>query len=164
MPSITRILVPVDFSSGAREAVRYARFLAEPFGAQLDLLHVWEPSPYITPSEIIWLSSSEDQDEFATRMRRDLTEKLETFAKEELGSSEGLGMYVEAGYPSHSILEWLESKSYDLAVLGTHGRTGLPHLLMGSVAERIVRTAPCPVLTVRVPKDGQDKSPQPSDT
>lgn len=149
MPAITKILAPVDFSDGSRAALSWASFMAERFGARLEVLHVWEPAAHITPSEILWLGSSDDHAELAKRMTRDLTDKLETFVAEVLGEGAKVGMHVEAGYPSHSILSWLESRGYDLAVLGTHGRTGLPHLLMGSVSERIVRTSPCAVLTVR---------------
>ncbi|HZO12024.1 MAG TPA: universal stress protein, partial [Polyangiaceae bacterium] len=58
---------------------------------------------------------------------------------------------VQAGYVAQSLLERLKHGNYDLVVMGTHGRTGLSHLLLGSVAERVVRLAPCPVLTIRVP-------------
>jgi universal stress protein A len=158
MHEIRRILVPTDFSDRSVAAVSYALFVAERFSAKVELLHVWEPSPYVTPSEVIMIATSEGHDELAERMKRELSETMDEFiTRSTAGSDCDIKGHVEAGYPSHSIIKWLESGDYDLVVLGTHGRTGLPHLLMGSVAERIVRLAPVPVLTVRT--GGPDAEP-----
>ena len=144
---ISKILVPVDFSPHAEHAFRYATTLAHRFGAKLGLLHVVE-NPFVTGA---WSS------EMYVPNIPDLLENLIAGAEHDLAtlkaSAAALGITVDTavvtGRPAHSIVEYAMNGGFDLIVMGTHGRTGLSHVVMGSVAERVVRKAPCPVLTMR---------------
>ena len=136
------ILVPTDFSEYSQQAIQYARELAQTFGATLLLLHVVELPPY--PIEGLPLSHLggtllEDLEQYATS---DLAQVL---AKE---AEVTVGRRVVVGIPYRTIVEVAADEKVDLIVMATHGRTGFSHLFMGSVAERVVRTAPCPVLTI----------------
>lgn len=153
MSTIQRILVPVDFSDASRAALRQAATLAKALPAKIDALHVWEPAPNVTPVQLGWMAG--DANAFCASLEADLRERVEAMVVEELGKELGAGVevIVEAGYVAHSILERLGNQSYGMVVMGTHGRRGLSHLVLGSVAERIVRAAPCPVLTTRAPTE-----------
>lgn len=143
----TRILVPTDFSEPSDAALDYARALADKFGASLHLLHVIEPNyqtaalsneAYIGTSPGIYeVLVKEAQSKFAHR----------GFPADRAGSR--ATTEVMTGISADTIVDFAADQQIDLIVMGTHGRTGLAHLLMGSVAEHVVRTAPCPVLTVR---------------
>ncbi|MCA9619997.1 MAG: universal stress protein [Myxococcales bacterium] len=148
-----RILVPIDFSATSRAAFERAKELAHELGSEeIALITIWEPSPYLSPDQMVWLGGG-DQESFWTHARRDLRERLEAFAPRPEGEDYTLTYEVVAGYPADSIVN--AAASADLVVMGTHGRTGLFHALLGSVAERVVRLAPCPVLTLRaVPEKG----------
>jgi len=145
----TRILAPTDFSPGADAALSYARTLAEKFGASLQLLHVMEdPVASVMMSvdsyvpDLPELRESMVQ-EAATQLEGRLSEKDRTVLK-----ATGVAMF---GSGARCIVDYATEQDVDLIVMGTHGRTGMSHLLMGSVAERVVRTAPCAVMTVREP-------------
>ena len=142
----TRILVPMDFSAPSDAALDYARGIATRFGASLHLLHVAEDPYRALYSAEVFVPEMEglrDQilDDAAGRMKDRLRESDRT----ELQAT------VDAiiGTPAGSIVEYAGGHDMDFIVMGTHGRGGMSHLLMGSVAERVVRKAPCPVLTVR---------------
>jgi universal stress protein A len=147
--SINRILVPVDFSAHSDRAVRYATTLANKFGARVSLLHVIE-DPFVTGA---WQAEA-----FAPHIPELLDEMIKGTRvqfgemKRQLAAH---GFVVETdvitGSPARAIVEHATAGEFDLIVMGTHGRTGLSHALMGSVAERVVQKAPCAVLTVREP-------------
>ena len=146
-----RILVPMDFSEPSDAALEYARTVATRFGGTVHLLHVAE-DPYRA------LYSAEVYVPIMEGLREEiLTDALDRL-KNRLRSSDvrELGATAEAiiGMPARSIVEYAGAHDIDLIVMGTHGRGGMSHLLMGSVAERVVRTAGCPVLTVRQPREG----------
>lgn len=150
MPTISKILVPVDFSECSRKALRYGAMLAERFGASIDVVHVWEPPLYIFPDVMVELPGEPAQSlgEFA---QEKAGAEMDAFLQATL-DEEARGIVtprVESGHPFHAIMEIIEQGNYDLMVMGTHGRTGLPHLLIGSLAEKIVRRVPCPVITIR---------------
>ena len=152
MSAVTRILVPLDFSQGSRAALRHAGYLAKQLGAKLDVLHVWEPSPVVAPDHLSWLGGGVDT--FWVNLSEDLKKRLAKLVAEEIpDAAEDVTVEVEAGYVANTILRRLKKNGHDLIVMGTHGRTGLSHLVMGSVAERIVRLSPVPVMTVRVPRE-----------
>lgn len=143
----SRILVPTDFSPASDAAVHYARALAETFGATLRLLHVLEDPAASTA----FVADGYGVD------TADIREALFADARERLARAlpltERARFHVTSealvGMPAATIVDYAAAAGANLIVMGTHGRTGLAHLLMGSVAEHVVRTAPCPVLTVR---------------
>ena len=147
MVRIRHILVPTDFSTTSDAALDYARDVAERFGATLHLLHVLQDpfingplvsEAYVTDTPGVRTTIMDDA---KTRLSHRLTPRdREAFdAHEE----------VVFGRGADTIVEYAADRGIDLIVMGTHGRTGMAHLLLGSVAERVVRTAHCPVLTVR---------------
>ena len=143
-----KILCPIDFSDASRAALETAADLARRFGASLTLFHAY-PVPGYTFPDGSFVASSKMLEELADQARRHLEEWKSIAAT--LGV-EGVEAVTAVGEPAHEIVTWAKEKGADLVVVGTHGRTGLTHALMGSVAERVVRRAPCPVLTVRPPK------------
>jgi universal stress protein A len=141
----THILVPMDFSPGAEAALVRARQIAERFGARLSLLHVvTDPKARGTwASEIYVPAIPEVRDQLLDAARRRLTE---TVTEEERAR---LQVTVDArvGAVADVILDAARTHAIDLIVMGTHGRRGLAHLVMGSIAERVVRESACAVLT-----------------
>ena len=145
------ILVPIDFSPSSLQALRLAGKLAQIHGAQVTLLHV-EPLSVVAPptgmlSEGLWQTLEGVQDAVCASAK----ESLERWAQEELPKDVPARVRVMTGPPAMSVLELLDKGEVDLVVIGTHGRTGLPRLLMGSVAERITRLSPVPVLVAKEP-------------
>jgi nucleotide-binding universal stress UspA family protein len=156
-----RILVPLDFSDCSREALRFAVELAPKLDAEVDVLHIWEATPHVTPTSLFWLNVG--QESFWDRMKADLEKQL----REMVDAVDGQRAVVreiraDADYVAGGIVRRLEQGDYDMCVVGTHGRTGLAHVLIGSVAERVVRTAPCPVVTVPTRDKKKRKSKDPS--
>jgi nucleotide-binding universal stress UspA family protein len=143
--NIQRILAPTDFSELSKQGLTSALELAETFGAKLLLLHVVEPPPYpvegIMPSPL----GATLLDDLERQASKDLAQVL----SDTHGSKVEVTRRVVVGIPYRKIVEVAEEEQSDLIVMTTHGRTGLSHLVMGSVTEKIVRTAPCPVLTIR---------------
>jgi nucleotide-binding universal stress UspA family protein len=144
---IRKILVPVDFSVGGQEALDYAVDLFAKDGAEMVVLHVVEPVYYATPADLYGASANlsvllEEQQRVAGEQLEKIAQR---FAKRRLR----VRTVLRTGAPYQMILETAEKLKVDLVVMATHGRTGLSHLLMGSVAEKVVRVARCPVLTVR---------------
>lgn len=147
MIRLKTILVPTDFSECSNAAVRYGHALAESFGATLHLLNVVQ-DPYTMP----WATEG-----FAAPIG-DLLADWESQARQRLVGSVPTAVAAktvvktQVGSPHREIVRYAAQHEIDLIVLGTHGRGPLGHMLLGSVAERVVRTAPCPVLTVRDPQ------------
>jgi universal stress protein A len=140
--SLRRILVPIDFSKNARRALRYAIPLAAQSGARITLLHIVEPVVY--PTEMAIVVTNEKIAINASRHH--LTELGHKLVPEKLRGK----MIVRGGQPYFEITEVAREMKADLIVLTTHGYTGIKRVLLGGTAERIVRHAPCPVLTVRI--------------
>ncbi|HEY2151804.1 MAG TPA: universal stress protein [Vicinamibacterales bacterium] len=140
-----RILVPIDFSKPSLHALEYAKSLATSLGASLDLLHV-VPNPYISdPSGLYTALPQSLLDDFD----RDARARLEGVVTPEERKSFQVQNAIKIGNPLSEIVDYARVVPVDLIVMGTNGRSGVSHLLLGSVAERVVRTASCPVLTVR---------------
>jgi nucleotide-binding universal stress UspA family protein len=141
---IRRILAPTDFSEPSKQAIAYAFELAQTFGATLILLHVIEELPpyigFLPPEE-----TPKALEELAGRARRDLAQVV---PQAQDGQVEVTCQAV-VGAPYPKIIEVAQEMNADMIVIATHGRTGFRHFVMGSVAEHVVRTAPCPVLTIR---------------
>ena len=148
MKPIRKILVPVDFSEPSHAALSYAAELAKSFDAIVDVLHVWEV-PAFLPARGIALEGAADQS-LMELVKTNSEGALEQFVAD--ATKRGVrihGARSELGTPSRTIVDLAREGGYDLVVIGTHGRTGLSHALIGSVAERVVRHAHCPVLSVR---------------
>jgi nucleotide-binding universal stress UspA family protein len=141
-----RFLVPTDFSEYANQALDYAINLAEKLDARLTLLHVIQPVPMAGVDMGVTLPSTYLQD-----LEAEIMQSMESqLARVTAAGLEG-EIVVVHGVPFHEILETAKTQKVDLIVMGTHGRTGLQHILLGSVAEKVVRLAPCPVLVARQP-------------
>jgi len=143
-----KILCPIDFSDASRAALETAADLAGRHGASLTLFHAY-PVPGYTFPDGSFVASSKMLDELADQARRHLDEWKAIATSLGMTSVESA---TAVGEPAYEIITFAKEQAIDLVVVGTHGRTGLTHALMGSVAERVVRKAPCPVLTVRPPK------------
>jgi nucleotide-binding universal stress UspA family protein len=142
-----RILVPTDFSPPSDAALEYARMLAAKFGSTLRILHVVDdPSAESDFVSDGFAPSTEEIQNALTAHARKRLEHLTTSVDRLRHHA-----YVDAviGTPAAAIIDYAGATGTSLIVMGTHGRTGMAHLLMGSVAEQVVRMAPCPVLTVR---------------
>ncbi len=140
---IRQILAPTDFSEFSKQAVQCAYELAQKFGAKLLLLHVVELPPY--PIDGFVPARTGLLEDLQRQAILDLAQVL----LEAQGATVEIRRQVVVGIPYRTIVEVAAAEKVDLIVMATHGRTGLSHLVMGSVAERVVRTAPCPVLTIR---------------
>lgn len=146
MIALKHVLVPTDFSETSDVALKYGKAFAAAFGATLHVVHVIE-EPYGQPwaVEAYGFSLAALQDEWIKeakgRMEKILTD-------EERASLKAVTTTV-LGHPVMEILRYARDNNIDLIVMGTHGRGPLGHVVMGSVAERLVRKSPCPVLTVR---------------
>jgi universal stress protein A len=146
--NIKRILVPVDYSPSSRTALRFATEIGHRFGASLDVVHVWDRPSYVSDvvmSRTDLLSTKSLIVLIEENARRDLAQFL---ASAELPAGTAFISRLAAGDPASALLHELKAGMYDLVVIGTHGRTGLSHILLGSVAEKLVRLSPVPVLTV----------------
>jgi universal stress protein A len=144
---LKEILVPIDFSLPSMKALRYALPMAENFGARITLLHVVEPmiqpDELVAPSEIVEVRSARVKSAW---------QKLETLGHQTIKPAIDSDTVVEVGRPYEEIVAAAKARKTDLIIMATRGHTGLKHLLVGSTAERVVRHAPCPVLTVREPE------------
>jgi nucleotide-binding universal stress UspA family protein len=142
-----RICCPVDFSDASRAAMEVAADLARRAGADLVLLHAYPVPGYTFPDGSVVASPKMLQD-LADGAERHLESwRLEA----EPIAARPVRIVKVAGEPASEIVAFARDERIDLLVLGTHGRSGLEHALMGSIAERVVRRAHCPVLTVRPP-------------
>lgn len=142
----SRILVPVDFSEHSGRALDCAKTLAGKFGASLHLLTV-VPNPFTLPDPGPWYVPLPEG--YAEGLRQDSESHLRGLLTQAEQTQLHSECAVAFGDPYREILDYVRRGSIDLIVMGTHGRGGVAHALMGSVAEKVVRTAPCPVLTIR---------------
>lgn len=145
---IKRILVPLDFSASSTRALDYACRLAVKFSASIHLVHVCEVPSMITASMDAYAIAYTD---FSQR----LGEEAELQLNREAARISDLKVTTEVlfGQPAMSIIDAASANQSDLIVMGTHGHGAVMHMMMGNVAERVVRGAPCPVLTVREPRE-----------
>ena len=140
--NLKKILVPIDFSESSRKALHYAMSLAKQFHAEILLLHVVE---IVTPSPAVTFPESESLN---VKLHEEAAKRLSEW-RHEVVSHAAVKAAVRGGIPYRDIVAAADESNIDLIILGTHGRTGLAHLLIGSTAERVVRHAPCPVMVVR---------------
>jgi nucleotide-binding universal stress UspA family protein len=147
MNPFKKILVPHDFSPHAKNALEFAVDLAKKYDASLSLVHVHEPVLYALPDSFI-LYPSEQMTAMLGAFQQQLDAIQEKLRAAGLTRVENK---VLQGIPVSELVRYAKEGNFDLIVMGTHGRTGLSHAVIGSVAERVVRKAACPVLTVHLP-------------
>lgn len=147
MKPFSKILVPVDFSPYSRAATRYALDLARRYGAPITLVHAYQTVVYALPDSYV-VYTPDQLANVLTTLQSQLNGAAAEARKD--GSVE-VDTRVLQGDVASEIVQCAAAEGYDLIVMGTHGRTGPSHLLLGSIAEKVVRRAPCPVLTVRSP-------------
>ena len=146
MIALKRLLVPHDFSDTSDAAVKYGTALAKKCGAALYFLHVGDRARTALETEFPLGLEGAVQDAVRERLLKILTPQEQSDLNPEFA--------VRPGSPANEIVIFAEEKNIDLIVMGTHGRGVVGHAVLGSVAEKVVRTAPCPVLTVRSPEHG----------
>jgi len=161
MPELKRILCPIDFSEFSIRAYRYALSIASHYGARLFVQHVAElwRYPYADFAATAGLF-----DEFCRALREKGEEQLQQFVKTTTYDKVQPERIVQQGMAADCILAFAEDQKADLIVMGTHGRRGFDRLMLGSVTERVIRKAPCPVLAVNNPSHdfiGSDPQPGP---
>jgi nucleotide-binding universal stress UspA family protein len=141
---VRRILVPTDFSPPSERALELAIEFARRFGAELTLFHAHELPAYVFPDGVMPVSP-----EILLELERSMNAELDRLAARVRAA--GVPVSTKTGVGAHDveIVRYASEMNADLIIMGTHGRTGLRHVLLGSVAEKVVRRAPCPVLTVR---------------
>ena len=143
---IQHILVPCDFSPHSTEVLKYGCDLARRYNATLTLFHVYEPPTYAVPPDGALLATPET---LATQIEEVMDSLSEIKKAVEQSGVTTVHTKVAQGMPAAEIIQESLEGHYQLLVMGTHGRTGLQHVLMGSVAEKVVRKSDCPVLTIR---------------
>ena len=146
---LKKICVPTDFSDEAHHALRYAVTFAEQFNAQVHLLHIVQDIMPTVPEPGLAILPTE---EIIQNLEQGATEGLRKVLGGEWSNKLDVVRVVRHGVPFHEICQYAKDEEVDLLVLGTHGRSGIAHFLLGSVAERVVRSSPCPVLTIRHPE------------
>jgi nucleotide-binding universal stress UspA family protein len=144
------ILAPTDFSEYSKKAVASALELAKKFGAKLTILHVIELPPYPIEGYVPPSLNATFLDDLERQAKQDLAQIV---PEAELAQLD-VARVVAVGTPYRTIIETAEAEQVDLIVMATAGRTGFSRMVMGSIAERVVRTASCPVLTIRPDEQG----------
>lgn len=144
MPDIKRILCATDFSDAARRAYEYAIFLAGRMQAEIVVIHAYQLPAYAMPEGMMEIPV-----ELESELQGRLQEQLDAFVKAVDTRGAAASTRLCEGVPYVEITRMAKEIQSDLIVIGTHGRTGIAHFLLGSVAERVVRTSDVPVLVVR---------------
>lgn len=147
MIQLNTVLVPTDFSDFSRPAIDYGCALASEFGSELHLLNVVQDPMVYSPEPT--LLKIETIEEYVSELKAVATMALAHLPGDGWNFGEPIVRQIRHGSPFVEILRYVKEADIDLIVIGTHGRTGLKHVFLGSVAERVVRKASCSVLTVR---------------
>lgn len=156
MVPIKNILVPLDFSKHSEQALEYAKEIAQPLKATIHLLHILEPLTTYGSWEGIPMT------DLVGRAFEQAEQKLQEVAATLINAGFEVRIKVMEGHPDLAINGYAEEYSIDMITMGTHGRRGLEYLLFGSTTEKVLRTAPCSILAVRLPKEatqGASKAP-----
>jgi len=140
-----KILLPTDFSGCSAEAAGMARSLAERFGSRVVVLHVLDEPATLDPM----FRGDIPLEMLRSRMEQFARENMDAFLARHFSGFEDFDTMLATGIPYREIIGKAREVAADLIVIGTHGRTGVEHVIFGSTAEKVVRMAPCPVLTVR---------------
>ena len=147
MIAVEKVLAPVDFSKDSMLAVKFAASLAEQYQAKLFVLHV------LAPLHPRLRGYMENFYEIQEKMVAEAEKDVKKIVPAKIRESIRVEAVVELGNPHHVIVDKAKELEIDVLVIATHGRTGLSHVLLGSVAEKVIRHAPCPVFVVRNPRD-----------
>ena len=150
MEQIKKILVPIDFSDYSKNALKYAAQFAKQFNAKIYLIYVVEPMIY--PADFSMGQVAIPSTDIDLHSRAE--EELKKLSKEIVNGNSKVEVLTKTGKPFVEIIESASANDIDLIIIATHGHTGVEHLLFGSTAEKVVRKAPCPVLTLREPVKG----------
>lgn len=150
MEMIKKILVPIDFSDFSKNALRYAIQFAENFQAKVYIVYVIEPMVYPSDFSLGQVAIPNVEYDMQDRAKSE----LDSLIKNEITTSLETEIIIRAGKPFVEIIDVAAEKDIDLIIIATHGLTGVEHLLFGSTAEKVVRKAPCPVLSIREPIKG----------
>lgn len=143
-----RILVPVDYSPSSKVSTDYALKLAATVGAGVDVVHVWDKPTYVSDAVMV-RRPGEEHRSLADLIRENAESDMKDFVSGiTVPAGVSMGQRLVSGDPVSTLIAELKKGEHQLVVIGTHGRTGLAHALLGSVAERLVRLSPVPVLTV----------------
>ena len=145
--NVKKILFPTDFSEGSDNALPYAADMAKHYGAKLCVLHVIQDIAEATG----WYVPHVSLDELYRDIEKNAAKEMDRYGVEELRGIKDIERIVVKGRPYEKILKFAGENKADLIVIGTHGRKGLDRVIFGSTAEKVVRDAPCPVLSVRLP-------------
>jgi nucleotide-binding universal stress UspA family protein len=151
VPTFNKILAPTDFSEDSQLALTYAVTLAQKFSSEIVVVHVDQPLAPVMVSELNPGLDVSTMNRIAEEGRMLALKELDAATARLRESGLKVRGLMRVGAPFLEIINAAQSEAADLIVMGTHGRTGLAHVLIGSVAERVVNKAPCPVLTVRHP-------------
>lgn len=142
---LKKVLVPIDFSKASKKAIQYAVRFADQFNCEIDLIHVIEPTTAMFGAPLAIEVSPNAEDEFLAA-EKDLT----TLARESCTDGvKPVHSLIRVGHAPNEITKAAKELDIDVIIIATHGDTSWRHLCIGSTAERVVRTAPCPVLVVR---------------
>lgn len=142
MIHIQKILCPIDFSAPSRNALRYANEFAKAMNAKITVLHVIQPQPIAADVNVPYVP-------LEIELEKNAREDLEHLVSKEVDKSVLVEQVLAFGLPSDCVIEQARKENVDLIILGTHGRSGISRLLMGSTAENVIRHATCPVLVVK---------------
>lgn len=143
---VKKILCPIDFSEHSMEALENAVELAQNLDAKLVLVHVISPIPVVpTPSH----PSEFNITSYREMLEESSTKTMDTIINDNIPGDLECQKVIRSGDPAQEIDQVAKDENVDLLVISTHGRSGLKHLLFGSVAEKIIRHTPCPVLTIK---------------
>jgi len=148
--TIKKVLVPIDFSDYSKSALKYAVNFAKSFNADIILVYVVEPIIYPPDFSMGQIAMPSINTEWDDRAK----DELAKLAKNEITGVNSVKTIIKTGKPFVEIIETAKEENADLIIIATHGHSGVEHILFGSTAEKVVRKAPCPVLTLREPLKG----------
>lgn len=156
MPEIKKILVPCDFSKESRAAMDYACMVAEQTGASLDVLHVWDQPRYLDAQMV--LQNSKERESLLDFVKAQVESEMKKFlAHPKRNEKIVVHKRYQLGVPHEQVLELARKETFDLIIMGTHGRNAFATTLLGSVAAKVIREAPCPVITIKASQEDPRK-------
>lgn len=146
--NINKILVPIDFSAATEDVIVHAKYFAKQFKSELELFHVSEVADVYADTPLVY-SDKENFEKHASNLKEEIDALLSKYSEKIKSEGINCNIYFCSGNPFVEIVKRAIENSCNLIVLGSHGRSGLEYVFMGSVSEQVVRNAPCPVLTVK---------------